>query len=134
MFKILTDIGSVRNNPLPFGERMLEGLKTTFLGMGVVFAILILLWLLLELFGKIFGKKQNVKSAPAEEETESVAISDTITESVTDEESENEEEIAAAITAAITAYLMSESGEAPAKGFKVVSFKKATTKQAWNRK
>lgn len=96
--------------------------KTTLLGMVAVFTVLTIIMLVVMLMGKIFGVKNNVTPVAADPVPEEI-----LPETAAD----NDEEIAAAITAAISAYLASEEGYTGA--FRVVSFKKANTKSAWNK-
>lgn len=114
----------------------------TLLGMGVVFAVLILLWLILELFhlcmSKATGKEkaEKVVEAPA---PVSVAPAP-VAEPVPAVEATDDGELIAAITAAIAIYLEGEAVAASpttpvsqfASGFRVVSFKKVGSAAHWN--
>ena len=105
-----------------------KAFEVTLLGLGMVFAVLAILWLALSVFKFVFAKntKKNKKTdtaapAPAAEPEPTVAQTD-------------DGELVAVITAAIAAYRSSEeglTGEA-AGGFRVVSFKRAAGGRAWN--
>ncbi len=95
-----------------FGERLSYGAEMLVVGIGIVFAVLILLWLSLELFNLISqrmnGKETAVPvAAPAPKaKVEEVKAPDDL-------------ELIAVLTAAIAA-----SEAAPAARFRVVSFKR----------
>jgi len=104
--------------------------QMTILGMGMIFAVLALLWLVLSLFKFVFvGKSEESKNkesnkaedTPREEMPVAPAVSEVVDDATT----------AAVITAAIAAY-MAEQGVSQ-DGFRVVSFKRANTR-AWNNK
>ena len=111
------------------GEAWAEAGKVTLLGLGMVFAVLALLWLVLSVFKLLFVKNtakkpaQNIEKAPAAEAEPAPA------EATTDDDA-----LIAVITAAITAYRSSEEGmdSAEANGFRVVSFKRAGKGRSWN--
>ena len=112
--------------------------QMTLLGMGMVFAVLGLLWMVLTVFKLVFvGKdKKDSKSSGAEESRSQRKVVNIRTDSVTEVSSQpsaqSDEEIAAVITAAIAAY-MAEQG-IPADGFRVVSFKRVKNGRSWNGK
>lgn len=112
-----------------FGENSKSSLLDSLLGMGVVFAVLAILWGSIELFHVSFkaatsGKKKKQKDpepvAPVEPET--VAP-------VEPEPEVDELETVAAISAALSEYL-----NVPQSAFRVVSFKRASNDIHWNRK
>lgn len=124
----------------------------SLLGMGVVFAVLILLWLVLELFHLCFSKAGNGKKKKAEKASEAApapvpapapAPAPAVVEEVAPAATGDEGELIAAITAALAIYLEGEaavassaSSSAPvsqfASGFRVVSFKKVGNAAHWN--
>ena len=96
-------------NPQNFGEKVTLALTTLLLGMLVVFAVLTIIMLVIMLVGKIFSTINKKKAVEASEEDEGALV--------------------AAITVAIAQCL-----EEPVGSFRVVSFKKTSTKPAWNKK
>ena len=107
------------------GEKLSIGGEVTLLGMGAVFAVLIIIWAMVELLHLLLGEKTksaDVKKegvpAPVETKNEAPAPTPVVTESATPDY-----ELIAVITAAIAA----ASGSAPTS-FKVVSFKRANNK------
>lgn len=122
---------SLVNDIMPsIADRFQVGLQTVALGMLIVFAVLFILWIILE----IAGHMASTKSAPAAQKVKTEPIANEEPEPVVSSEVasyENDEEIVAAITAAIS--LMLEAENAPVKGFRVVSFKRASNSAHWNR-
>lgn len=112
------------------GEAWSEAGKVTLLGMGMIFAVLALLWLVLAVFKVLFVKNGAKKTAQEKKETAPVA--ETVPAPVA--KSSDDEELIAVITAAIAAYRASEEGmdSAQADGFRVVSFKRAGRGRSWN--
>lgn len=106
------------------GEAWAQAGKTTLLGMGAVFAVLIIIMLVVQLMGKVFGKEKKAEAKPTE-------AAPAVTEAAPAEATEDDEQLAAVITAAISAYLAQEEGYTG--GFRVVSFRKANTKSAWTK-
>ena len=111
---------------MSFSQRLSEAGTTTLMGMVAVFAVLTIIMVIVMIMGKIVGGSAAKKKA-AEAESP-VAVPAPVETPV--EEAADEEEIAAAITAAISAYLAAEEGYTG--GFRVVSFRKASTKPSWN--
>ena len=111
------------------GDAWAEAGKVTLLGLGMIFAVLALLWLVLSVFKLLFVKNnakkpaQNIEKAPAAEEAPAPAAATT-----------DDDALIAVITAAITAYRSSEEGmdSTDANGFRVVSFKRAGKSRSWN--
>ena len=105
-----------------YGSAISLGIETALLGMGIVFSVLILIWIILAVFGKIATagtkkEKSAAKAAPAPAPAPApVAATD-------------DAELVAAITAAVSLCM-----EMPVGSFRVVSFRKTNTKQAWNKK
>ncbi len=113
-------------NPQNFGEKVTLALTTLLLGVLVVFAVLTIIMLVIMLVGRIFStidKKKAEKSRPA-----SVAQPEE-PEVAAEASEEDEGALVAAITVAIAQCL-----EEPVGSFRVVSFKKTSTKPAWNKK
>lgn len=108
-------------------EAWTKALEVTILGMGMVFAVLAILWFALVIFKTVFAKDQNKSkkvevSAPA-----SVAEPEPVAEA-------DDGELIAVISAAIAAYRAEEEGcvGEDVNGFRVVSFKRAANGRAWN--
>ena len=97
-------------------------------GMGMVFLVLIILWLVLLIFKKIFykdpAKQEKKEEKPAEAPAPVAAPAPA-----------NDDALVAAITAAVAAYIDSDPALSSqfAGGFRVVSFKKKNGKTSWNR-
>lgn len=121
--EVTTAAADSLTNTAPMGERMALGLQTTLLGLGTVFAVLVILMLVLWLFRLFFytipnRKQQSAAAAPA---PEAAPAAPTI-------ESTDDGALAAAITAAVAAYLDAEAAEqsnASAPAFRVVNFRRA---------
>ncbi len=118
------------------GEKATTALQVFLLGIGTVFVVLIILYIVITLMGKIFyhdDKKKATKAAAPEPTAEAVAVENVVTEenAVTEEETDDGE-LVAVITAAIAAFSEAGGGET-VPGFRVVSFKRASTATPWNR-
>lgn len=115
----LLNLGDEVKNAAPLSERIMMGIETTLLGMGVVFLALIVLWAVLSVFRLVFykpdGKAAESVPAPAEI-TPAVAQAEAVSTA-------NDEEIVAVITAAIAAM----TGK-PETSFRVVSFRRTASK------
>lgn len=139
------------SDSLPWGDRLNYMGIGVLLGMVVVFAVLILLWLILEIFGKIAGRGKSDKSAmqttsaaapaaapvPKAEPAAPVAsAAQTVPVApapAMQTSSAGDDAIVAAITAALAVYLEAQTPKAPSvNGFRVVSFKKVGTAAHWN--
>lgn len=123
------------SDSLPWGDRLNYMGIGVLLGVAVVFAVLILLWIILEIFGKIAGGKSasapKTVSAPAVEPVPASAPAP-VTAPVAAAPM-SDDAIVAAITAALAVYLEAEGAKAPSvNGFRVVSFKKVGTAAHWN--
>ena len=121
-------------NFAPFSAEAWEYVgQMTLLGMGMVFAVLGLLWMVLTVFKLVFVGK-NKKESPREKvETPNHQLSSKpISAPAVNSSAQSDEEIAAVIMAAITAY-MAEQGVS-ADGFRVVSFNRVKNGRAWNGK
>lgn len=112
--------------------------QTALLGMGMIFAVLGLLWGLLSVFKLVFTEKTpkapkpvKVKAAddkPAEKVENKVAPAPVAAAATQDDGA-----LIAVLTAAIAAY-MAESGEEYTGGFRVVSFTRVKGGKPWNSK
>ena len=117
---------------VPFSaDAWAEAGKMTFMGMLMVFSVLAILWGVLAIFKLIFAEKPSKakaeKPAPAPVKVEEKA--DVV------EANAGNDELIAVITAAVAAYMAEENGgEAPANGFRVVSFRRVGGGHAWNSK
>ena len=114
--------------------------QMTLLGMGMVFAVLAVLWMILGIFKLIFvGPSPKVQPSKKTEKTVGTVdvpapkapAQPKPTVNIPTEAAEDDAVIAAVITAAVAAY-MAEQGVSE-NGFRVVSFKRAS-KRAWNGK
>ena len=104
------------------GEKAMFALENSVLGILIVFAVLALLCLIVRLVASILTPKE--KKKPAEK---AVAPAPSPTPAPTPTPATNDGEIVAAITAAIALMLESE-GKDP-KGFRVVSFRRSSTRK-----
>lgn len=109
-------------------EALAKAAEVTLLGMGMVFAVLSILWFALAIFKKIFAKDSDKGEAAKEPKVVEVSPAPVI-EKVADDG-----ELIAVLTAAIAAYRSTEEGLTgeSVNGFRVVSFKRATKGRAWN--
>ncbi|MCL1859740.1 MAG: OadG family protein [Oscillospiraceae bacterium] len=124
--KFINDLIELPSDP-SFLDRLLFGGKVALIGMAIVFAVLILLWIILELFGyisnKIINKSDKSKKSDVivGDGVPDVPIKIEQNENEIIEAEENEEELIAVITAAVASVL-----DKPVSGFRVVSFKQRT--------
>ena len=111
-----------------YGSPLSLGIETALLGMGIVFAVLIIIWIILAIFGKVAtaGTKTK-KEKPAPKATPFTAPA--TAPAVTPVAASDDSELVAAITAAVSLCM-----DMPVGTFRVVSFRKTNTKQAWNKK
>lgn len=115
------------------GEKATTALQVFLLGLGTVFVVLIILYIVITLMGKIFyhdDKKKATEETAPEPTAEAV-----VEENAAPEEETDNGELVAVITAAIAAAIadFSEEGGESVPGFRVVSFKRASTATPWNR-
>lgn len=110
-----------------YGSSLSLGIETALLGMGIVFSVLIIIWVILAIFGKIAtaGKKAPAKSVPVTAAPAPAPAAPVAAPVATTDDGE----LVAAITAAVALCM-----DAPVGSFRVVSFRKTNTKQAWNKK
>ena len=119
----------------PFsGEAWLYALQMTLIGMGMIFAVLGVLWGVLAIFKLVFArpnKKAKVKEAPKTAEAPKVEVasaSDPVTASTDDAE------LVAILTAAIVAYESQNNPDVTPANFRVVSFRRTNVGRSWNAK
>lgn len=110
----------------PLGERTVEALQDSLIGMLVVFLSLSVLWAVIEIFhavvSRVTGKSKKPDSEPTEQTTAPVTV---VPET---QPADDDAAIVAAITAAI-----SLSIDAPVGSFRVVSFKRNGSNAHWNK-
>jgi sodium pump decarboxylase gamma subunit len=123
--KALADMGGAFSP-----ERLALAGQMTLLGMGMIFAVLSLLWGVLAIFKLIFARpEKKVKAAPAPKPEPVVVPEPVVAPAVS-----NDAELIAVLTAAIAAYEASQGNEVAPGGFRVVSFRRANGGKAWNSK
>ena len=117
----MQDLMALPENP-SFLDRLLFGGKVALVGMAIVFAVLILLWVILELFGYASKKIINKPKKSDIINESDVIVGDGVPDVPQIQEEtgilEDEEELIAVITAAVAM-----SVQKPVSGFRVVSFK-----------
>ena len=114
-----TDIGVTVNRTS--GEKLENAGLNTLLGMGMAFAILILISLIISLFPILFGTKK--KKKVNDQELAKTAMDNTISQIEEKEDLSSDAELVAVIAAAIAAY----EGSAGTDGFRVRSIRKVNT-------
>lgn len=110
-----------------FGESMEKAALNTVLGMGVVFAVLILISAIISCFGFIPRIQAMFTKKPEKEDVKAEAVDNTIAQIIEKEELSDDLELVAVISAAIAA----SEGAASTDGFVVRSIKRAGNK--WSR-
>ena len=125
--KALSDLGGAFSP-----ERLALAGQMTLLGMGMIFAVLSILWGVLAIFKLIFAKpeKKKAKPAPAAPKAEPVVVPEPVVAPAATDDAE----LIAVLTAAIAAYEASLDNEVAPGGFRVVSFRRANGGKAWNSK
>ncbi len=113
---------------LTFSERLSEAGLVTLMGMGAVFAVLIILWACIEIMHAIVGIKEEKTPEPKQSVPERaeppVAVAQAAPEEVAPTAVAGDDgALIAAITAAISAAMADEGYTG---GFRVVSFKRAS--------
>ncbi len=111
-----TDIGVTVNKTT--GEKLENAGLNTLLGMGMAFAILILISLIISLFPILFSG--NKKKKESDKEIAEKAIENTVTQIADKEDLSSDAELVAVIAAAIAAY----EGSGSTDGFRVRSIRK----------
>lgn len=109
-------------------ERWALAGEMVLVGMGMVFAVLAILWAVLTVFKVVFAKGEKKERSAPVVQTEAPA-----SEPEPEIYVAGDEELIAVITAAVAAYRAGE-GEEATGGFRVVSFRRANGGKAWNAK
>ena len=121
----------------PFsGDAIKYALEMTLLGMGMIFAVLGILWCVLTVFKLVFARPSNKKEIKEEikkENTAAVATAEVAKPAVAPAAADDSELIAI-LTAAIMAYEAEQNPEAPIGNFRVVSYRRANGGRSWNAK
>ena len=104
--------------------------QTPLLGMGMVFAVLAILWGILCIFKIVFARPEPKKKAEpvSAPKAEAVVVPEPVAEQTDDTE------LIAILTAAIVAYESSCGNEVAPSGFRVVSLRRTNGGKAWNSK
>ena len=132
---LASGMGSSIDTSVPLSERMGIGIEMLVVGLGTVFAILLILWGVLALFKVVFYDLKNPNAKPAEKNAAPAAKAPNPepapapVAAPAPAAQSDDGELVAAITAAVAAYL---DAEAQANGmavcdtrFRVVSFRRA---------
>ena len=120
-----TDVGVTVNKTT--GEKLENAGLNTLLGMGMAFAVLIIISLIISLFPLISGTGRKKKES--DKEIAQKAMDNTITQIADKEDLSSDAELVAVIAAAIAAY----EGSASTDGFTVRSIRKVNSKWKNNR-
>lgn len=119
------------------GEAWLYALEMTLLGMGMIFAVLAILWGVLCIFKLIFAKP-NTKEEKASKEVKVEPTPAPKVESTSNSApvaaANDDAELIAILTAAIVAYESEQNPNAVPGNFRVVSYRRANGGRAWNSK
>lgn len=115
----------------PFsGESWAFAGQVTLLGMGMIFSVLAILWGVLAIFKLIFvGKSPKTPKKDDAKPIEKTVIAANV-QAYEKDQTNNDTALIAVLTAAVAAYREEEGTEG---GFRVVSFKRASSR-AWNAK
>ena len=106
-----------------FTDKLMYGLKTTLLGMGVVFAVLIILWAVLAVFKLVFYKGAPEEEKPQEKKPDPAAAPTAVEAPAPVAAETDDAELVAVITAAVAAMM-----DKPQTSFRVVSFRRTASK------
>ena len=108
-------------------ERLEIAGQVVLIGMGMVFAVLALLWGVLAIFGKVITSGNKKKTANEQPAAAPAELPEEMPAGETGTAAEDDEELVAALTAAVAAAIASdeELSSRFASEFRVVSFKKA---------
>ena len=121
----------------PFsGDAIKYALEMTLLGMGMIFAVLGILWGVLILFKLIFAKPKKEKKTVEVPKAESApAVAEESVPVVTPAPASTDDgEMIAILTAAIIAYEAEQNPDAPIANFRVVSYRRTNGGRSWNAK
>ena len=115
----------------PFsGDAIKYALEMTLLGMGMIFAVLGVLWGVLAIFKLVFARPKKEKKA----EPAPVVVQESAPTVEAESNATDEGELIAILTAAIYAYEAEQNPEAPIGNFRVVSYRRANGGRSWNTK
>ena len=108
--------------------------QVTAIGMGMIFAVLALLWGILSIFNLVFGAKKAPKAAKVEAPKAAKVEAPAPVAEPTPAES-SDDALIAVIAAAVAAYRADENGGVEPDGsFRVVSFRRIGGGRSWNAK
>ena len=118
---------------VPFSaEAWLYALEMTLLGMGMIFAVLGVLWGVLAIFKLVFARPQKKsKEEVAQKQEQTVAAT---TEPAPVVSANDDAELVAILTAAIVAYESENNPNAAPANFRVVSYRRTNGGRSWNSK
>ena len=118
----------------PFsGDAWLYALEMTLLGMGMIFAVLAILWGVLAIFKLIFARPKKDKNNTKESTPVKEAPAPTVTATpVAAPAAADDAEIVAILTAAIVAYEAEHNPDVTPASFRVVSYRRANGGRSWN--
>ncbi len=122
---------------MPMSERIAYSLRMLVVGLGMVFVVLAILWGVLVLSRILLHdipERRKNKTGGQTEANISVAKPLPQTETTPAPVSGNNNDVLVAVITAAIAATMAEQGNAPAGGFRVVSFRRASGNRAWNSK
>lgn len=117
-FESLLNFGDEVSNSAPLADRLMMGLQTALLGMGVIFTVLIILWAVLSVFKLVFYKGEKAEASTASKSPAPAPVQTAPIQAQSDDA-----ELVAAITAAIAVVM-----DKPQTSFRVVSFKRTASK------
>lgn len=120
---------------MPFGERAMEALKVSLLGIGAVFGVLALIFAILTLFRVVFTKKPAPKKANVEAPAAKTPVQKpTAPAPVSAPSADNS--VIAAISAAVAMMLEDEckANGTTYNGFRIVSVRRSDKGRSWTQK
>ena len=120
----------------PIGERAMEALKVSLLGMGAVFSVLAIIWIILSLFRVIFARPKSAPKQPKATVTEVKAPAPKKAIQQAAPVPSADYSVIAAISAAVAAVLESECAASGTvyNGFRVVSIRRSDKGRSWTQK
>ena len=120
----------------PFsGDAWLYALEMTLLGMGMIFAVLAILWGVLVIFKLIFARPKKEKKTAEEPKAETTtSVTAETAPTAASVASTDDAELIAVLTAAIAAYEAEQNPNASPANFRVVSYRRASGGRSWNAK
>ena len=118
----------------PFsGEAIKYALEMVLLGMGMIFAVLGVLWGVLAIFKLVFARPQKEKKVePKKAEPSPAPTVAPAPASAPVVAANDDAELIAILTAAIYAYESEKNPDAPIGNFRVVSYRRANGGRSWN--